>query len=111
MLAKGTFTGIVMDSPKDWLTPRIERRFDQMLAGGGLDEARAMQDRFDAGLPSCRAIGVAQAMSVLNGEMSHAEAVASATIATRRYAKRQRTWFRSRMPDWQRVAAQSLAKN
>lgn len=111
LLAKGDFTGIVMDSPKDWLTPRIERRFDQMLAGGGLEEARAMQDRFDTRLPSCRAIGVAEAMAVLNGEMSHAEAVESATIATRRYAKRQRTWFRSRMPGWQRVPSPTLAES
>ena len=111
LLAKGHYTGIVMDSPKDWLTPRIEHRFDQMLSGGGLEEARAMQDRFDPSLPSCRAIGVAEAMAVLDGQMTHAQAVETASIATRRYAKRQRTWFRSRMPDWQRVASATLAKN
>ncbi|WP_223421140.1 tRNA (adenosine(37)-N6)-dimethylallyltransferase MiaA [Tateyamaria pelophila] len=109
LLAKGQYTGIVMDSPKEWLTPRIGHRFGQMLSDGGLDEARAMQDRFDPSLPSCRAIGVAEAMAVLDGELTYAQAVEAATIATRRYAKRQRTWFRSRMPDWQRIASATLA--
>lgn len=109
MLGTGQFFGIVMDSPKDWLTPRIAKRFDTMLRSGGLEEARAMQTRFDPALPSCRAIGVAEAMAVLDGSMSHAEAVESATIATRQYAKRQRTWFRARMSGWVRVASAALA--
>ncbi|MEL6884362.1 MAG: tRNA (adenosine(37)-N6)-dimethylallyltransferase MiaA [Pseudomonadota bacterium] len=108
VLAPGTYTGIVMDSPKDWLTPRIARRFDQMLRGGALDEARAMQDRFDPTLPSCRAIGVAEAMRVLDGTLTHQQAVEAATIATRQYAKRQRTWFRARLGDWRRVASADL---
>ncbi|WP_299145753.1 tRNA (adenosine(37)-N6)-dimethylallyltransferase MiaA [uncultured Tateyamaria sp.] len=109
VLAPGTYTGIVMDSPKDWLTPRIQHRFDQMLRGGALDEARAMQQAYDPALPSCRAIGVTEAMALLAGKMTHGEAVDSATIATRQYAKRQRTWFRSRMPDWQRVSSATLS--
>jgi len=107
-LPAGTFTGIVMNSPKDWLTPRIARRFDQMLQHGGLDEARAMQARYDPTLPSCRAIGVAEAMAVLSGDMTRDNAIEAATIATRQYAKRQRTWFRSRMPDWRQVASADL---
>jgi tRNA dimethylallyltransferase len=110
LLPGGTFSGIVMDSPKDWLTPRIEARFAQMLTDGGLDEARAMQDRFDPGLPSCRAIGVAQAMDVLDRRMTQAQAVTSASIATRRYAKRQRTWFAARMADWRWVASETLGR-
>ena len=109
ILAHGAFSGIVLDSPKEWLTPRIETRFDQMLRGGALDEARAMQDRFDPVLPSCRAIGVKEAMGLLNGSFSHEEAVTSASIATRQYAKRQRTWFRARMENWQWVTAEDLA--
>ena len=110
ILTKRAFTGIVLDSPKAWLTPRIETRFDQMLRSGALDEARAMQDRFDAALPSCRAIGVAEAMALLRGEITHETAVERATIATRQYAKRQRTWFRARMADWRRVAADDLLR-
>lgn len=111
LLPKGTYSGIVMDSPKEWLTPRIEHRFAQMLEMGGLDEARAMQDRYDPTLPSCRAIGVAEAMGVLNETMTQAQAVDMATIGTRRYAKRQRTWFRARMADWRWVPSATLANN
>ncbi|MFL4471348.1 tRNA (adenosine(37)-N6)-dimethylallyltransferase MiaA [Tateyamaria armeniaca] len=108
-LATDAFRGIVLDSPKDWLTPRIETRFDQMLQGGALDEARNMQDRFDLNLPSCRAIGAKEAMGVINGTLSHEQAVTSAVIATRQYAKRQRTWFRARMAGWHWIDAPGLA--
>ena len=110
VLARDAFSGLVLDSPKEWLTPRIETRFDQMLRGGALDEARAMQDRFDPLLPSCRAIGVKEALGVLTGTFDHEQAVESATIATRQYAKRQRTWFRARMGDWRWIAASELAR-
>ncbi|WP_299041497.1 tRNA (adenosine(37)-N6)-dimethylallyltransferase MiaA [uncultured Tateyamaria sp.] len=110
VLTGGMYTGLVLDSPKDWLTPRIETRFDQMLRGGALDEARAMQDRFDPALPACRAIGVAEAMALLRGEIDHATAVERATIATRQYAKRQRTWFRARMAEWWRISAPDLSR-
>lgn len=105
VLPENAFMGIVLDSPKEWLTPRIETRFDLMLRGGALSEARAMQDRFDPALPACRAIGAAQAMGVLDGSLTHSEAVTSAVVATRQYAKRQRTWFRARMADWHWVSA------
>ena len=108
VLPAGAFSGIVLDSPKEWLTPRIETRFDQMLRGGALDEARAMHDRFDPSLPSCRAIGVAEALALLRGDISHDTAVERASIATRQYAKRQRTWFRARMAEWRRVSALDL---
>ena len=108
ILGADQFTGVVLDSPKEWLTPRIETRFDQMLQGGALDEARAMQDRFDPSLPSCRAIGAAEAMGVINGTLTHDRAVESAVIATRQYAKRQRTWFRARMSNWRWIDAATL---
>ncbi|MEL7166987.1 MAG: tRNA (adenosine(37)-N6)-dimethylallyltransferase MiaA [Pseudomonadota bacterium] len=109
LVSPGSFTGIVMDSPKEWLTPRITARFDAMLGGGALDEARAMAHRFDPALPSCRAIGVTEAMALVHGNMTHGDAVASAAIATRQYAKRQRTWFRARLSDWRWIASADLA--
>ncbi|MEX0308739.1 MAG: tRNA (adenosine(37)-N6)-dimethylallyltransferase MiaA [Tateyamaria sp.] len=108
ILGPGGFTGLVMDSPKDWLTPRIEARFDEMLRGGALDEARAMADRFDPSLPSCRAIGVAETLARVRGTMDHATAVERATIATRQYAKRQRTWFRARLANWRWIPSAEL---
>ena len=99
-LAKTDCTPIVMENTKDWLEARIRLRFSQMLDLGALEEVRAMQDRYDPALPSCKAIGVPELMSHLNGDCTLEEATENAAIATRQYAKRQRTWFRRRMKDW-----------
>lgn len=99
-------TPIVFDVPKDWLLDRITRRFDLMLDSGALDEVAAMRDRYDPTLPSCRAIGVPELMRYVQGEISLDEARTLATIATRQYAKRQRTWFRSKMRQWNAVSPQ-----
>lgn len=92
---------IVFDSPKEWLNDRIARRFDLMMEQGALDEARAMQARFDPALPSCRAIGVPELMDHLAGRLTLDQARDRAVISTRQFAKRQRTWFRSKMREWQ----------
>ena len=105
-LAAATALGI--DAPKDWLTPRIERRFDAMLAGGALAEARAVLPRWDPALNAARAIGAAELVAHLRGEIDLATARDRAIVATRRYAKRQRTWFRARMRDWRRIDATAL---
>ncbi|WP_412073725.1 tRNA (adenosine(37)-N6)-dimethylallyltransferase MiaA [Tritonibacter mobilis] len=97
-------TALVVEADRDWLEARIRRRFSMMIANGALEEARAMQGRYDPNLPSCKAIGVPELMAHLNGDLSLAEAEESASVATRQYAKRQRTWFRSRMKKWQRVS-------
>lgn len=109
LLQAETTARFCLDAPKDWLTPRIEQRFAKMLQSGGLDEARAMQARFDPALQSCKAIGAREALGVIEGRMTEPEAVESASIATRRYAKRQRTWFRSHMHDWTWLAAAEIA--
>ena len=93
-------TPIVMENDKDWLEARIRLRFSQMLDLGALDEIRAMQDRYDPALPSCKAIGVPELMDHLNGHCTLEDATENAAISTRQYAKRQRTWFRRRMKDW-----------
>lgn len=95
---------LVFDAPKGWLTPRIERRFDQMLELGALEEARANLETWDPALPSSKAIGAPELIAHLRGEMPLASAREAATIATRQFAKRQRTWFRARMASWTRVA-------
>lgn len=87
-----------------WLDARIALRFDGMLAAGALDEARALLPRWDARRPSFRALGAEELRGHLLGRLSLAEARDRAVLASRRYAKRQRTWFRNRMPGWTRVA-------
>jgi tRNA dimethylallyltransferase len=103
-LALSTCTPLLIDAPKDWLTPRIETRFEQMIRSGALDEARANLPDWDPARPSCRAIGAPELVAHLNGEISLQQARDAAVIATRQYAKRQRTWFNSRMKDWRRVS-------
>ncbi len=97
---------ILFDAPKDWLSERMTRRFDLMIDSGALDEVAAMRDRYDPALPSCRAIGVPELMKYVQGNISLDEARTRATIATRQFAKRQRTWFRSKMRQWTAVHPQ-----
>jgi tRNA dimethylallyltransferase len=93
----------VLEAPPDWLGPRIARRFDAMMAAGALDEVRAELPTWDPARPSARAIGAAELVAHLRGEMTREEAVEAAKIATRQYAKRQRSWFRNRMRAWPRL--------
>ncbi|WP_299837878.1 tRNA (adenosine(37)-N6)-dimethylallyltransferase MiaA [uncultured Jannaschia sp.] len=108
LLPRAAATSLMIDAPKDWLTPRIERRFDAMLAGGALAEARAVLPRWDPSLNAARAIGAAELVAHLRGDIDLATARDRAIVATRRYAKRQRTWFRARMRDWRRIDATAL---
>ncbi len=94
---------VVLDSDPDWLGARIDRRFEMMLETGALDEVARVQPRWDPDLPASRALGATQLIAHLNGNLSRDDAIAQATTATRQFAKRQRTWFRSNMKDWTRL--------
>ena len=93
----------VLERPKEVLNQRIESRFRDMIGAGALDEVRAMQDSWEPSLPSSRAIGARELIAYLNDEVSLEQAIEGAVIATRQFAKRQRTWFRNRMGHWARV--------
>lgn len=99
-------TGLVMMPRIDWLNARIDARFETMLAQGALDEARAALPHWpaDQSLPTAplwtKAIGAPELIAHLRGQMSLDEAREAATLATRQYAKRQRSWFRKRMAQW-----------
>lgn len=93
-------TKIVMRSEKEWLEARIRLRFDKMVEQGALEEVAAMQDRYDPKLPSCKAIGVPELMDYITGATDLDTARERASVATRQFAKRQRTWFRSKMATW-----------
>lgn len=88
----------------DWLNTRIDRRFNQMLTEGALNEARANLVGWNPKLPSSRAIGAPELIAHLRGEMTLTEAAEAATLASRQYAKRQRTWFRSNMLGWRQLS-------
>jgi len=95
---------VVLVPETDWLDRRIARRFAAMLAGGALEEAAANLAGWDPRRPSARAIGAAELIAHLRGETTLADAAAAAILASRQYAKRQRTWFRSNMGDWKRIS-------
>lgn len=82
--------------PREKLARRIEARVEKMFAGGLVEEARAALESPDAGSPAVPlgALGYAQAVEALRGEITRDEALRRAQAATRQYAKRQRTWFR-----------------
>jgi len=83
------------------LVARIEARFAGMLEAGALDEVRALAARkLDPLLPAMKAHGVPWLLRHLAGEISLDEAAAGGIMDTRRYAKRQLTWFRNQMKDW-----------
>lgn len=92
------------------LVHRIERRFAAMLKSGALEEVRRLAARgLDPSLPAMKAHGVPWLIRHLDGEISLEEAVAGAVMDTRRYAKRQLTWFRNQMKDWPWETAENAA--
>jgi len=89
---------------RDELRRRIDARFLTMMDKGALDEVRALGERnLDPMLPAMRAHGVPGLLAHLRGEIRLDEAIARGQGDTRRYAKRQFTWFRHQLPDWQWV--------
>ncbi len=86
------------------LNARIDARFAAMMAAGALDEVRAELPFWDPARPSARAIGAAELVAHLRGETGLDAAIAAAQLASRQYAKRQRTWLRRRMADWREIA-------
>ena len=94
---------LVLRPEVDWLNARIDQRFDAMIAGGALEEVTLELPFWDALKPSSRAIGAPELISHLRGETDLATAIGAAKLASRQYAKRQRTWLRNRMKGWREV--------
>lgn len=101
------FRGYVLHVNTDHLNNNITYRLETMVEDGALDECTAYAAQFrDPTLPSSRVLGAAEFLSHLRGERTLPEAIAAAAIATRQYAKRQRTWFRNRFSDWPRISSE-----
>jgi tRNA dimethylallyltransferase len=99
----GAAEAIVLTPETGWLNDRIDRRFAAMIAQGALKEARANLAAWNPARPSSRAIGGPELIAHLQGRMSLDDAIAAAALASRQYAKRQRTWFRSNMKEWRQL--------
>ena len=95
---------IILLPPRAWLYARCDLRFATMMAQGAVDEVKALlAGKLDPELPVMRGIGVREIAAYLCGEMSLEDAFRAGRQATRRYAKRQYTWFAHQPPvEWPR---------
>ncbi|MCC6203630.1 MAG: tRNA (adenosine(37)-N6)-dimethylallyltransferase MiaA, partial [Hyphomicrobiales bacterium] len=95
----------VLDIPRSLLVERIDRRLEQMVEDGAIEEVRNLLARgLDDAKPAMKAIGVREFGAAIAGTLTLEEAVERAKIATRQYAKRQATWFRHQLgAAWTRV--------
>jgi tRNA dimethylallyltransferase len=104
LLAPGEFRALFLAPEREVLYARIDARFDAMLKAGALDEvARLAARRLDPLLPAMKAHGVPPLMQHLRGEITLEEAAEIGRADTRHYAKRQFTWFRHQLPEFEWV--------
>ncbi len=93
---------ILVDGDVSLINNRINNRFDQMIEKGLIQEAENNLATWNPLNPSSKAIGAYELMTYLNNEISMDQLREKIIIATRQYAKRQRTWFRSKMKRWKK---------
>ena len=102
--AARNWRGVVLDPPRDVVYRRCDARLVVMIETGALDEVIALVARgLDPALPAMKALGVAPLAAYLRGDITRDEALTQARQDTRRYVKRQTTWFRTQTPDWRRI--------
>ncbi|MDA9524224.1 tRNA delta(2)-isopentenylpyrophosphate transferase [Bradyrhizobium sp. CCBAU 11434] len=104
LLPKGGFRAVFLAPERDELYARIDARFDAMLRAGALEEVEQLAARsLDPLLPAMKAHGVPALIRHLRGELSLEEAATIGRADTRHYAKRQFTWFRHQLPEFEWV--------
>ncbi|MGA7995069.1 MAG: tRNA (adenosine(37)-N6)-dimethylallyltransferase MiaA [Bradyrhizobium sp.] len=104
LLPPGTFSALFLEPDRDALYARIDARFDAMLQAGALEEVAALAARrLDPLLPAMKAHGVPALIRHLKGEITLEEAATIGRADTRHYAKRQFTWFRHQLPEFEWV--------
>ncbi len=102
VLDQGDYQAIFLETDREALGKRIDARFDKMLAEGAIEEVRALDARkLDPKMPAMKAHGVPWLIKHFNGEISLEEAAAQGKRDTRQYSKRQETWFRNQLPEFQ----------
>ncbi|MGQ0683376.1 tRNA (adenosine(37)-N6)-dimethylallyltransferase MiaA [Bradyrhizobium sp.] len=105
LLPPGEFSALFLAPEREALHARIDARFDEMLASGAIEEVAALAARqLDPLLPAMKAHGVPVLIQHLRGEVSLTEAAEFGRTETRQYAKRQFTWFRHQLPEFEWLA-------
>ncbi|WFU18348.1 tRNA (adenosine(37)-N6)-dimethylallyltransferase MiaA [Bradyrhizobium sp. CB3481] len=102
LLPPGAFTALFLAPEREQLYARIDARFGMMLEGGALEEVAALSARkLDPLLPAMKAHGVPALIRYLSGEITREAAADIGRADTRHYAKRQFTWFRHQLPEFE----------
>lgn len=108
LLPPGEFSALFLAPERDTLYARIDARFGLMLTAGAIEEVAALAGRqLDPLLPAMKAHGVPALIRHLRGEIGLAEAADIGRADTRHYAKRQFTWFRHQLPEFEWVAPEA----
>lgn len=85
---------IALDMPRDLLDARIAERVHQMFKNGFVEEVKSLEPKLRKGKTALRALGYSQVLSLLNGEITEQEAITLTINATKKFARRQLSWFR-----------------
>ncbi len=111
LLPPGAFSALFLSPDRDQLYARIDARFDAMLKAGALEEVAALAARhLDPLLPAMKAHGVPTLIRHLSGEITREEAAETGRANSRQYAKRQFTWFRHQLPEFEWVKPEEAAR-
>ncbi|MEA2862449.1 MAG: tRNA dimethylallyltransferase [Bradyrhizobium sp.] len=111
LLPPGEFSALFVSPDRDQLYARIDARFDAMLKAGALEEVeRLAARRLDPLLPAMKAHGVPALIRHLAGDIALEEAATIGRADTRHYAKRQFTWFRHQLPEFEWVTPEEAGR-
>ncbi len=108
---KNQFIKIYVDYPKDELINKISKRVDQMMKDGAIKEVKdflKLNLKSDSNI--FKVIGIREIKDFIEKKTSMHDLKLNIVIKTRQYAKRQRTWSRGQMSDWQKFDAEALSK-
>jgi len=111
LLPSGSYRAVFLAPEREALYARIDARFETMLKAGALEEiAHLAARKLDSLLPAMKAHGVPALIRHLKGEITLAEASEIGRADTRHYAKRQFTWFRHQLPEFEWVRVEAAAE-
>ena len=109
LLPRDSFRAVFLAPERDELYARIDARFEAMLGAGALKEVERLADRnLDPLLSAMKAHGVPALIRHLRGELSLEQAATIGRADTRHYAKRQFTWFRHQLPEFEWVKPEEM---